>query len=60
MFVEFPHVVDSSIVNGVPGFTSFATATYLDIFTRGEALDAACLDEMPAMDTGQTDRPSGK
>ena len=59
MFVEFPHVVDSSIVSGVPGFTSFATATYLDIQTRGEAdIDSACLTEMPAMDTGQTDRPA--
>ena len=56
MFVEFPHVVDSAIVDGVPGFTSFATATYLDIETSGEAVDSACLDEMPAMDTGQTDR----
>jgi len=56
MFVEFPHVIDSIIVDGVPGFTSYATATYLDIQTTGEAVDSACLDEMPAMDTGQTER----
>ena len=58
MFVEFPHVVDSSVAAGVPGFTSFATATYLDIETTGETIDSACLAEMPAMDTGQTDRPA--
>lgn len=56
MFVEFPHVVDSVVAAGVPGFTSYATATYLDIHTTGEAEDASCLEEMPAMDTGQTDR----
>jgi hypothetical protein len=56
MFVEFPHVVDSTIVDGVPGFTSFATATYLDVQTGGEPDDSFCLEEMPAMDTGQTDR----
>ncbi len=54
MFVEFPHVVDSAIVAGVPGFTSYATATYLDIHTTGEAPDTSCLEKMPAMDTGQT------
>ena len=32
-FVEFPHVVDSWIERGVPGFTSYATATYLDLRT---------------------------
>ena len=56
MFVEFPHVVDSVIVEGIPGFTSYATATYLDVHTTGEALTTRCLDEMPPMDTGQTDR----
>ena len=56
MFVEFPHVVDSVVVEGVPGFTSYATATYLDIHTSGEPVDASCLEEMPPMDTGQTDR----
>lgn len=56
MFVEFPHVADSTVVSGVPGFASFATATYLDIQTTGDAVDSACLEQMPAMDTGQTDR----
>jgi hypothetical protein len=56
MFVEFPHVIDSVVADGVPGFTSYATATYLDIHTTGEASDDSCLEIMPAMDTGQTDR----
>ena len=29
MFVEFPHRVDSVVIGGTPGFTSYATATYL-------------------------------
>jgi len=56
MFVEFPHVVDSAISDGIPGFTSFATATYLDLTTTGKPRDKSCLQKMPAMDTGQTDR----
>ncbi len=55
-FVEFPHVVDSRILAGVPGFTSYATATYLDLRTTGPASDAACPEVAPPMDTGQTDR----
>lgn len=55
-FVEFPHVVDSRIVDGVPGFTSYATATYLDLRTSGPADDASCPEVAPPMDTGQTDR----
>jgi hypothetical protein len=55
-FVEFPHVVDSRIEHGVPGFTSYATATYLDLRTTGPRADAACPDVPPPMDTGQTDR----
>ncbi len=57
MFVEFPHVVDSAIVGGTPGFTSYATATYLDLHTTGDGATTRCAPEMPAMDTGQTDRP---
>ena len=56
MFVEFPHVVDSVIADGVPGFASFATATYLDLQTRGVDAAGTCMDDMPPMDTGQTDR----
>ena len=56
MFVEFPHVVDSKVVNGVPGFTSYATATYTDINTVGEIDPSSCPDELPPLDTGQTDR----
>ena len=55
-FVEFPHVVDSRVVDGVPGFTSYATATYIDIRTLGEQSDQSCPDAPPPMDTGQTDR----
>ena len=55
-FVEFPHVVDSRIERGVPGFTSYATATYLDLRTTGPRADEACPDVPPPMDTGQTDR----
>jgi len=55
-FVEFPHVVDSRVVKGVPGFTSYATATYVDLHTTGENAGEACPDASPPMDTGQTDR----
>lgn len=55
-FVEFPHVVDSRIGRGVPGFTSYATATYLDLRTTGPRADETCPDVPPPMDTGQTDR----
>jgi hypothetical protein len=58
-FVEFPHVVDSRVVKGVPGFTSYATATYVDLHTTGENDGAACPDALPPMDTGQTDRMEG-
>ena len=56
IFVEFPQVVDSHIAEGVPIFSSYATATYLDLTTQGEARSNECLDSMPPMDTGQTDR----
>ena len=56
LFVEFPHVVDSKITNGIPGFTSYATATYTDIDTTGETEADSCPDEIPPLDTGQTDR----
>lgn len=55
-FVEFPHVADSRVVKGVPGFTSFATATYLDLQTTGTQSDLTCPERRPPMDTGQTDR----
>lgn len=56
MFVEFPHVVDSRVAQGVPLFSSYATATYLDMQTKGKRESDACLESMPPMDTGQTDR----
>lgn len=55
-FVEFPHVVDSRVERGVPGFTSYATATYFDLGTTGPRDDGACPESLPPMDTGQTDR----
>lgn len=56
IFVEFPHVVDSNITNGVPGFTSFATATYMDLVTLGPDTSTTCPADKIPMDTGQTDR----
>jgi hypothetical protein len=56
MFVEMPHVVESTIVSGVPGFTSYATATYLDLKAIGENEGTACPEVAPPLDTGQTDR----
>jgi len=55
-FVEFPHVADSKLIDGVPGFTSFANSTYLDLHTTGPASDPTCPAVRPPMDTGQTDR----
>lgn len=60
IFVEFPHVVDSSIVSGVPGFTSYATATYMDVVTLGPDTSASCPANKIPMDTGQTDRMDRK
>lgn len=56
MFVEMPHVADSILANGVPGFTSFATATYLDVKAKGTYDGPACPATIPPLDTGQTDR----
>ena len=56
VFVEFPHVVDSRVEQGVPGFTSYATATYLDFRTAGPHAGKACPEAPPPMDTGQTNR----
>lgn len=55
MFVEFPHVVESTVVNGIPGFSSYATATYADISVPGKQT-GDCPDKVPPLDTGQTDR----
>lgn len=55
MFVEMPHVVDSTRAQGIPGFASFATATYLDLRALGTS-SAKCPAAPPPMDTGQTDR----
>jgi hypothetical protein len=60
MFVEMPHVVESTIVSRVPGFTSYATATYLDLKTVGENEAEACPEVIPPLDTGQTDRMERK
>jgi len=55
MFVEFPHVVESGTDNGVGGFTSYATATYLDVKSTGQSSEV-CPEDLPPLDTGQTDR----
>lgn len=56
MFVEFPNQVDTVVVDGVPGFATYATASYLDTQTLGKASGPACPAKPPPMDTGQTDR----
>lgn len=56
MFVEFPNQVDTVLVKGVPGFATYATATYIDTHTTGQASGPACPEVSPPMDTGQTDR----
>lgn len=56
MYVEFPRAIDTAIVEGVPTFTSYETATYMDLHTLGEASGVACPDKLPPLDTGQTDR----
>lgn len=55
MFVEFPHVADSTWAGKTPAFASFATATYLDLRTQGDA-STQCPKDLPPMDTGQTNR----
>ncbi len=56
MFVELPHTAHSMVAEGVPGFACYATATYLDLRTLGEAAGPPCPEAMPALDTGETDR----
>lgn len=56
MFVEFPRAISTALAEGVPTFTSFETATYLDFHTTGADTAADCPEKMPPMDTGQTDR----
>jgi hypothetical protein len=55
MFVELPHVADSIVRAGVPGFASFATATYLQLHTLGKATGTPCPEKPVALDTGETD-----
>ncbi len=55
MFVELPHVADSIVCDGVPGFASFATATYLQLHTLGTAAGKPCPGRPTALDTGETD-----
>ncbi len=55
-FVEFPNQVMTEKVQGVLAFSSYATTTYLDLKTTGEASGPACPDKLKPMDSGQTDR----
>ena len=50
------HFVPPSVILLEWIFSAYATATYLDLVTLGEAQSNECLDSMPPMDTGQTDR----
>lgn len=55
MFVELPHVADSTVRDGVAGFASFATATYLQLQTLGKKSGIPCPKKPIALDTGETD-----
>jgi len=49
-------IVDTTIANGVPGFATFATTTFLDIMTLGSATQTpACPQILENFDAGQTD-----
>ena len=49
-------IVDTTIANGVPGFATFATTTFLDILTLGSAPQGtACPEILNNFDAGQTD-----
>lgn len=49
-------IVDTTIMDGVPGFATFATTTFLDIMTLGGANEAtACTEILQNFDAGQTD-----
>jgi hypothetical protein len=49
-------IIDTTIDNGVPGFATFATTTFLDIVTLGSATQAAaCPQILQNFDAGQTD-----
>jgi hypothetical protein len=49
-------IVDTTIANGVPGFATFATTTFLDIQTLGSAPQGtACPEIRHNFDAGQTD-----
>jgi hypothetical protein len=56
MYVEFPRAIDTAVVEGVPTFTSYETATYMDLHTLGEPSGPQCPERLPPLDTGQTDR----
>lgn len=60
MFVELPRAIHTQKAGAVPLFTSYATATYLDLHTLGERTGPPCPDKPPPMDTGQTDRMEAK
>jgi len=48
-------ILDTTITEGVPGFATFATTTFLDIMTLGRATDeAACPEILKNFDAGQT------
>ena len=49
-------ILDTTITEGVPGFATFATTTFLDIMTLGSATgEAACPEILKPFDAGQTD-----
>jgi len=59
IFVEHAEM-DSSMYRSIPEIATYATTSFLDILTLEEKTNSrrSCPDIMPAMDGGQTDRPS--
>ena len=55
MFVEHA-TVDTSEQDGIVGLVTYASTTFLDFETQGEAKGNPCPPVMPKMDAGQTDR----
>jgi len=62
MYVEFV-IADTSVVDGIPGLTSYATVTFLTFSTVGRKTEGmgpgpACPSILRRMDPGETDRPA--
>ncbi len=56
IFVEHAKV-DTSREDGIVGLVTYASTSFFDFRTTGEAVGEPCPRPMPKMDGGQTDRP---